>query len=116
MVLLGNKVDLGENSRKISKSEGEKFAKENKMKFFEVSAKENTNIKEFFMHSTADLPFFDQFRNSADKDNKILIEELLYENGGDISGLGHGHGHGDTSRINISVSPDMFTDDKKCKC
>ncbi len=44
LLLLGNKIDL-ENSKIISKEEGHKFAKENKLFFMEVSAKINSGRK-----------------------------------------------------------------------
>ena len=46
-VLLGNKCDL-EGSRAVSIEEGKIFAKKNKIKFFETSAKNGTNIDEAF--------------------------------------------------------------------
>ena len=101
---------------KINKSEGEKFAKENKIKFYEISAKEDTNVRNMFLSSIAQLPFFDSYRNINDKDNKQIIEDLDNENN-DLGGGTIGLGQGDTSRINISISPDNFSDpDRKCKC
>ena len=44
-VLVGNKVDLNDNERKVSFEEGEKLAQENNIHFYEISAKENINIK-----------------------------------------------------------------------
>ena len=46
-VLIGNKCDLN-NERQISKEEGEEFAKKYNTQFYEVSAKDGTNIKEAF--------------------------------------------------------------------
>ena len=47
MILVGNKCDLI-NERKIKKEEGENYAKNKKIRFFEVSAKEGTNINTAF--------------------------------------------------------------------
>ena len=47
MILFGNKSDI-EDSRQVSKQEGEEYAKKNNIKFFEVSAKEGTNVNEGF--------------------------------------------------------------------
>jgi hypothetical protein len=62
-----------------------------------------------FYSAIAELPFFEHYK----KDLKSLIEELEFENG-------QGNGllpSSDTSRINISLSPDNFTDEeKRCKC
>jgi small GTP-binding protein len=44
-VLVGNKVDLDDNERKVTFEEGEKLAQENNINFYEISAKENINIK-----------------------------------------------------------------------
>jgi small GTP-binding protein len=47
--LVGNKLDLvTEETRKVSTEQAQKFADENKITFFEVSAKENTNINDLF--------------------------------------------------------------------
>ena len=45
IILVGNKTDL-ENERQVQREEGENIAKELNFKFFEVSNKEGTNIKE----------------------------------------------------------------------
>eukprot|EP01080_Neovahlkampfia_damariscottae_P007708 gene7708-12174_t len=47
IVLVGNQSDL-ENQRKVEKKEGEKLANKYKIPFFEVSAKEKTNLNECF--------------------------------------------------------------------
>ena len=47
IIVVGNIAD-DENNRKITKEEGENFAKEFNLPFFECSGKENKNIKEIF--------------------------------------------------------------------
>ena len=47
MILFGNKSDM-EDSRQVSKEEGEEYARKNNLSFFEVSAKEGTNVQEGF--------------------------------------------------------------------
>ena len=47
MILLGNKEDLGDY-RTVQKSKAEEKAAQYNIKYFEVSAKYNTNIKEAF--------------------------------------------------------------------
>ena len=49
-LLVGNKCDL-EEERQVSREEAEKYAKDNGMKFFEVSAKEGTNINDDMFNS-----------------------------------------------------------------
>ena len=45
IILLGNKIDL-EEKREVKKEDGEDFAEEHKIKFFEISNKEGINIDE----------------------------------------------------------------------
>ena len=47
-VLIGNKKDL-EKQRKVTKEAGESLANKYGINFFEVSAKDNTNIEELFL-------------------------------------------------------------------
>ena len=47
MILVGNKCDL-KDERRIFESEAKKLAAENKMNYYDVSAKENLNIDEVF--------------------------------------------------------------------
>ena len=47
LILVGNKSDL-EEDRQVTTEDGQKFAEEFGMEFFEVSAKENKNIDEVF--------------------------------------------------------------------
>ena len=50
LVLIGNKIDL-EEQREVSFEEGNNFAKENNMLFFETSAKNGDNIENIFYNS-----------------------------------------------------------------
>ena len=78
IILIGNKIDL-ENERKVSKKEGEEFAKEKSMVFHEVSAKENINMAKMFYRCMAELPYFDdKIDNQINRE--ILYKELLKEN------------------------------------
>ena len=49
-LLIGNKCDL-EEERKVSREEAEKYAKDNNMRFIEVSAKNGTNINDDMFNS-----------------------------------------------------------------
>jgi len=54
MILVGTNSDL-ENERKVSVQEGKDFATSNEMKFIEVSAKNNINVKEAFETLVEDI-------------------------------------------------------------
>ena len=53
-ILIGNKCDL-ESERKVTVEQGEDFAAQNGMRFFETSAKESTNVSEAFITMTSDI-------------------------------------------------------------
>jgi small GTP-binding protein len=57
IVIVGNKIDL-ESKRVIANEEGKKFAEENHMELFEVSAKEGTGLEDMIYNSVASLPIF----------------------------------------------------------
>ena len=52
--LIGNKIDL-ESDRNVSSEQGEDYADQYIMNYFEVSAKEKTNVEETFMTITKEL-------------------------------------------------------------
>ena len=52
--LVGNKIDL-ESNRAVSKEEGQKFAEDNGLLFFETSAQDGTNIEELINKPTAEI-------------------------------------------------------------
>ena len=53
-VLVGNKSDLA-NQRKVNEEEIEAFAKENNLKYYEVSAKEGKNVVELFFYLASEI-------------------------------------------------------------
>ena len=77
MIICGNKIDLVDRQRQVTKEEGEEFAKKNKLVFFEVSAKTNKNMNYMLYRSIAELPYFEGKNENKDK----LTVELLKENG-----------------------------------
>lgn len=66
VVLVGNKTDK-EEKRKVSRDEGEKFAEELNISFFECSAKKDINVEITFE------TFFNQICN------KVMKDEIKYE-------------------------------------
>lgn len=72
--LIGNKIDL-ESERQVSYEQGEDIADQYIMNFFEVSAKEKTNIEETFMTITKDLIELEQKKEKLlTKKIKIIIQ------------------------------------------
>ena len=51
IILIGNKCDL-DDQRKIQKEEGEQFANNNNLKFFETSCKDGDNVENCFIELT----------------------------------------------------------------
>ena len=78
IIICGNKIDL-KDKREVSYEEGEKFSEEKKMDFFEVSAKEETNLLNMLFCSVASLPFFSTLNNEI-KSKEELINDLEKEN------------------------------------
>jgi len=72
-ILVGNKSDLA-NERKVSFEEGENYAKEKNIKFFESSAKENTNVNELFFYLANEIYQDDKTKGKDNKDNGIKLE------------------------------------------
>ena len=69
-ILVGNKCDLA-NERQVSYEEGEKKASNYNIKFFESSAKEGTNVKEFFFYLANEIY---QDEKTKEKDNKNSLQ------------------------------------------
>lgn len=78
IVIVGNKIDL-KDSRQVTKEEAEKFCQEKKYEYFEVSAKERTNIDTLLYTSVATLPIFKAI-NIEEVSKENIIESLLQEN------------------------------------
>ena len=86
IVLCGNKIDL-ENERKVSKKQGEDYAKEKNLVFHEVSALKDINIIKMFYRCIAELPYFDDKIDNNNNSREKLAEELLKENGNDKNNI-----------------------------
>lgn len=48
-ILIGNKCDVEESARNVTRAEGERLAREYNMAFFETSAKKNIGVEDAFM-------------------------------------------------------------------
>ena len=78
IIIIGNKIDLKEK-REVNNEEAEKFCKENKYDYFEVSAKEGTNIDNMLYTTVAGLPVFNAI-NGETLAKENIIQDLLQEN------------------------------------
>ena len=74
--LIGNKSDLVDK-RQVSYEEGEKFAQENNLSFYETSALNGNNIEEIFVESATDL--VTKIENGDFKDNFENIGIKIYQ-------------------------------------
>ncbi len=94
----------------MSTAEGEKYAQKEGLMFFEISAKNNINIKKMFYTALIELSFFDQFDTPKEK----IISELEEENKEVNMSL-------DESVIGnipqpLNLKEKKGTGDGKCKC
>ena len=78
IILVGNKIDLKEK-REVNKEEAEKFSQEKKYEYFEVSAKEGSNIDNMIYKSISGLPIFKKI-NGELYDKDIIFKDLVKEN------------------------------------
>ena len=73
MILLGNKTDL-QNKRVINKEEGEYFAKNNNIEFFETSCKDGININEAglcLIHKIIEIKEKEGYENNSSHSSKL---------------------------------------------
>jgi len=78
IVLIGNKIDLADK-REVDKNEIDKFCQDNHFEYFEVSAKNGTNINNCLYSSVAGLPIFNVL-NKRNESKEVVIENLVKEN------------------------------------
>jgi hypothetical protein len=99
--------------RKVDYIEGEKLAKDNTCLFFEVSAKEDTNVQKMLYFSIAELPFFEQYKVNMISD---LVGVLEKEN--NESKINMSSSIIDSSRYDIQVknTTSLKHHRKTCKC
>ena len=70
LILVGNKCDLA-NERKVTIEDGENKARNYNIKFFESSAKDGTNVNEFFFYLANEIY---QDEKTKGKDNKKTMQ------------------------------------------
>ena len=78
IVIVANKIDL-EDKRVVTTEEGQKFCNEKNYEFFEVSAKDDTNLNNMLFNSVASLPFFMSI-NTEKLTKEQIVEILMKEN------------------------------------
>ena len=78
IVIIGNKNDL-KDSREVTLEEAQKFCEEKNVEFFEVSAKDGTNLNTMLFNSVASLPIFLSINNEGYTKEQI-VEALMKEN------------------------------------
>ena len=83
IVICGNKIDL-KDKREVSYEEGKNFSEEKKMDFFEVSAKEETNLLTMLFSSVVTLPFFSTLTGDV-LNKEELVNELEKENNDNVN-------------------------------
>ena len=73
IILAGNKADIDDDKRQVSREEAEDYAKSKNLLYFETSAKSGLNIKEVFNKLYEDI--FNLNKKIIDKKNIELIKE-----------------------------------------
>ena len=77
-VLVGNKCDL-EGSRAVSTEEGKMYAEKNKIKFFETSAKDGTNINEVFEYIANEIYKEEKTEMRSVTSSQVLSKEQTFK-------------------------------------
>ena len=100
IIIVGNKIDL-KDTREVNSEEAEKYCKDKKYDYFEVSAKDGTNIDNMLYTSIAGLPVFNTI-NGETIDKKIIIDNLLQENLDSFRVKNYETGNNDGGNLNVN--------------
>ena len=73
LILAGNKADIDDDEREVSREEAENYANQNNILYFETSAKSGLNIKEVFNKLYEDI--FNLNKKLTDRKNIQLTKE-----------------------------------------
>ncbi len=76
MVLIGNKIDLVDR-RTVMYDEAYNYAQNRNMNYYEVTAKNNDNIKNMFEEVLANLETHKRDNNSFTSDNTVLYKKTI---------------------------------------
>ena len=71
-ILVGNKCDLA-NERKVSYEEGENYAKNLNIKFFEASARDGTNVNELFFYLANEIYQDIKLKGNNNSNNGVIL-------------------------------------------
>ena len=71
-ILVGNKCDLA-NERKVSYEEGENYAKNLNIKFFEASARDGTNVNELFFYLANEIYQDNKLKGNNNSNNGLIL-------------------------------------------
>ena len=71
-ILVGNKCDLA-NERKVSYEEGENYAKNLNIKFFEASARDGTNVNELFFYLANEIYQDNKLKGNNNSNNGVML-------------------------------------------
>ena len=72
LILVGNKCDLA-NERKVSYEEGENYAKNLNIKFFEASARDGTNVNELFFYLANEIYQDNKLKGNNNSNNGVIL-------------------------------------------
>ena len=96
LILIGNKTDLNQD-RVISTEEATKFASDNNIKYYEISAYNKIDIKNIFNNAISDL-----FKKINDDYNVLASTTLI--------------GFDQGSELTVKISNENNRNNKKCCC